>query len=193
MSGRVESSWPNLTNVGPSSSSISRRCRPRIADEVTPSAIPIGAPRAASRSRAAPRPGRSRPAVRCWPFSCFVAIPEVLHAPAHRRPAKAATGGARREGPVSLSAGTRPATPPSTGSTAPVVARERSETRNATRLGDILAGDRPRRAGSVRRRTPRARRGRPRGPRPARARTSSDQSREPPKIASGLSAFARIP
>ena len=29
MSGRVESSWPNLTNVGPSSSSISRRCRPR--------------------------------------------------------------------------------------------------------------------------------------------------------------------
>ena len=28
-SGRVESSWPNLTNVGPSSSSISRRCRPR--------------------------------------------------------------------------------------------------------------------------------------------------------------------
>ena len=25
MSGRVESSWPNLTNVGPSSSSISRR------------------------------------------------------------------------------------------------------------------------------------------------------------------------
>ena len=29
MSGRVESSWPNFTNVGPSSSSISRRCRPR--------------------------------------------------------------------------------------------------------------------------------------------------------------------
>ena len=29
MSGRVESSWPNLTNVGPSSSSISRRCWPR--------------------------------------------------------------------------------------------------------------------------------------------------------------------
>ncbi len=29
MSGRVERSWPNLTNVGPSSSSISRRCRPR--------------------------------------------------------------------------------------------------------------------------------------------------------------------
>ena len=29
MSGRVESSWPNLTKVGPSSSSISRRCTPR--------------------------------------------------------------------------------------------------------------------------------------------------------------------
>ena len=28
-SGRVESSWPNLTKVGPSSSSISRRCWPR--------------------------------------------------------------------------------------------------------------------------------------------------------------------
>ena len=30
MSGRVESSWPNLTNVGPSSSSISRMRRPRL-------------------------------------------------------------------------------------------------------------------------------------------------------------------
>ena len=29
MSGRVESSWPNLTKVGPSSSSSSRRCWPR--------------------------------------------------------------------------------------------------------------------------------------------------------------------
>ena len=29
MSGRIESSWPNLTKVGPSSSSISRRWRPR--------------------------------------------------------------------------------------------------------------------------------------------------------------------
>ena len=28
MSGRVESSWPNFTNVGPSSSSVSRRWRP---------------------------------------------------------------------------------------------------------------------------------------------------------------------
>ena len=29
MSGRVERTWPNFTNVGPSSSSISRRCTPR--------------------------------------------------------------------------------------------------------------------------------------------------------------------
>ncbi len=43
MSGRVESSCPNLTNVGPSSSSISRRCRPRavpsIAGVVRPAAV----------------------------------------------------------------------------------------------------------------------------------------------------------
>ena len=30
MSGRVASSWPNLTKVGPSSSSISRSRRPRL-------------------------------------------------------------------------------------------------------------------------------------------------------------------
>ena len=35
MSGRVESSWPNLTNVGPSSSRSSRRCCPRALDDAS--------------------------------------------------------------------------------------------------------------------------------------------------------------
>ncbi len=37
MSGRIESSCPNFTNVGPSSSSSSRRCLPR--SEVDSSAL----------------------------------------------------------------------------------------------------------------------------------------------------------
>ena len=58
-SGRVESSWPNLTNVGPSSSSISRRCRPRAVPS-TARVAGLAARRPRSRSRAGPRPGRSR-------------------------------------------------------------------------------------------------------------------------------------
>ena len=38
-SGRVESSWPNLTNVGPSSSSISRIRRPRLRPD--PALVPV--------------------------------------------------------------------------------------------------------------------------------------------------------
>ena len=58
-SGRVESSWPNLTNVGPSSSSISRRWRPRAVPSIRWIAGRAAVDRR-SRSRAEPRPARSR-------------------------------------------------------------------------------------------------------------------------------------
>ena len=65
MSGRVESSWPNLTNVGPSSSSISRRCRPR------------------SRARRASRPSSTVAAAR-QQVGQLVALEEVAEAVADR-------------------------------------------------------------------------------------------------------------
>src|SRR3954451_4538879 len=66
-SGRVESSCPNLTNVGPSSSSISRRCRPRAVPSIA------GSP-ALRPSTAYPKPWRTatcaislrRPRFRCF-------------------------------------------------------------------------------------------------------------------------------
>src|SRR5690242_19384957 len=66
-SGRVERSWPNFTNVGPSSSSTSRRCWPR-AEEA-----PCSAATCVRRS-SAERPGRrslSLCASRKYPKPCF--------------------------------------------------------------------------------------------------------------------------
>src|SRR5215208_6291576 len=77
MSGRVERSWPNLTNVGPSSSSISRKWRPRAVPP--PSTADFFRP-----SRAYPNPcltatwaiSLSRPRLRCFGR---VATRSVLH------------------------------------------------------------------------------------------------------------------
>ena len=69
MSGRVESSWPNLTKVGPSSSSISRRWRPRAGRFCASITVER---RSACRSKTKPKPclvatwaiSRTRPIVR---------------------------------------------------------------------------------------------------------------------------------
>ncbi len=60
MSGRVASSWPNLTKVGPSSSSISRSRRPRLRVLMVGRRRRPPCGRRRSRSRGGRRPARSR-------------------------------------------------------------------------------------------------------------------------------------
>ena len=98
-------------------------------------------PRSGSRSRAAPRPGRSRRAGRCCAVFDRADPPVLLDA------------GERRLLVPDLDAGNAPGTPPSTGITQPVVARERSETRNATASATSRAGHRRGRAGCATRRS----------------------------------------
>ena len=111
MSGRVESSWPNFTNVGPSSSSISRRCLPRSVVE------PVSRCRRPSTTK--PKPCRTA----TWAISPrrpMLAVFELVEAiPSQCDRALRQRGNAA-------------GTPPSTGITAPVVARDRSLMRKAT-------------------------------------------------------------
>ena len=118
-SGRVESSWPNLTNVGPSSSSISRRRRPRsepapvVVDRGVAPGEQVGQPvasRRSSRNRAGPRPGRSRerrPTLAC----CFAprlrpsSTRQCSHARRSILPPRAATRDASRAGEPVLELG----------------------------------------------------------------------------------------
>ena len=87
-SGRVESSWPNLTKVGPSSSSISRSRRPRSETVASPArvvALPAagrrgGSGAGSSRSRGGPRPGRSRTGARGCAACCRVAMRAIVGA-----------------------------------------------------------------------------------------------------------------
>ena len=144
------------------------------ADRVDASGRRAGDPRAATRSRASPRPGRSRPAGRCSPSSTST-------------PSGASVAAAVRQ------RGNAAGTPPSTGIDRTGRRARAVGDEERDRLGDVGAGDRRGRAGCARRRsvsssstaTPCA---------SARSRrSSSDQSFEPAKIASGLTAFARMP
>ena len=96
-SGRVESSWPNLTNVGPSSSSISRSRRPRSASCVL-SLLRRRSIRYPKPWRVATRPiSDSRP-IRRWGFA--VSIGTVPPWSATRRASRAAGRDARAARPA---------------------------------------------------------------------------------------------